>query len=57
MRVIIDWKTCANIQELKWNTSLKAYETFIDTYGYMMRAAVYSEIEAMRRLELRSRIS
>ena len=45
MRVIIDWKTCANIQELRWNTSLKAYETFIDTYGYMMRAAVYSEIE------------
>ena len=44
-RIIIDWKTCANITELKWNSSLKAYETFIDTYGYMMRAAVYSEIE------------
>lgn len=44
-RIIIDWKTCANISELKWNSSLKAYETFVDTYGYMMRAAVYSEIE------------
>lgn len=44
-RIIIDWKTCANISELKWNSELKAYETFIEAYGYMMRAAVYSEIE------------
>lgn len=44
-RIIVDWKTCANIQELKWNSATKTYDTFIDLYGYMMRAAVYSEIE------------
>ncbi|MEG1564287.1 MAG: PD-(D/E)XK nuclease-like domain-containing protein [Bacteroides sp.] len=44
-RMIIDWKTCANISELKWSNELHEKVTFIDTYGYMMRAAVYSEIE------------
>ena len=44
-RMIIDYKTCASISELKWSDSLHAKVTFIDTYGYMMRAAVYSEIE------------
>lgn len=44
-RTILDWKTCANIQELKWNEALHEKATFIDNYGYMMRAAVYSEIE------------
>lgn len=44
-RLIIDWKTCANIQELKWSDKLREKVTFIDAYGYMMRAAVYTEIE------------
>lgn len=44
-RMIIDYKTCASISELKWSDALHAKVTFIDTYGYMMRAAVYSEIE------------
>lgn len=44
-RIIIDYKTCASITELYWNSNLKAYETFIEKYGYMRRAAVYSEIE------------
>lgn len=44
-RIIIDWKTSANIRELKYNPETKERETFIEAYGYMMRAAVYSEIE------------
>lgn len=44
-RMIIDYKTCANITELKWSEALHERVTFIDAYDYMMRAAVYSEIE------------
>lgn len=44
-RVIIDWKTAANIRELTYNKTTKEWETFIEAQGYMMRAAVYSEIE------------
>ena len=44
-RFIIDWKTAANIYETKYNPATKEHETFIDYYGYSMRAAVYSEIE------------
>lgn len=44
-RLIIDYKTVANIGELKWSDELREKVTFIDAYGYMMRAAVYSEIE------------
>ena len=44
-RLIIDYKTVANINELKWSSELHEKVTFIDAYGYMMRAAVYSEIE------------
>ena len=44
-RLIIDYKTVANINELKWSNELREKVTFIDAYGYMMRAAVYSEIE------------
>ena len=43
--LIIDYKTCANIQELKYNTERRERETFVEAYGYMMRAAVYCEIE------------
>lgn len=44
-RMIIDYKTVANIGELRWSDELHEKVTFIDAYGYMMRAAVYSEIE------------
>lgn len=44
-RMIIDWKTVANISELKWSDAMHEKVTFIDAYGYMMRAAVYTEIE------------
>lgn len=44
-RMILDWKTVANISELKWNDAFHDKVTFIDNYGYMMRAAVYTEIE------------
>lgn len=44
-RLMVDYKTVANITELKWSDSLHEKVTFIDAYGYMMRAAVYSEIE------------
>lgn len=44
-RLVIDYKTVANINELKWSNELREKVTFIDAYGYMMRAAVYSEIE------------
>lgn len=44
-RLIIDYKTVANINELRWSSELHEKVTFIDAYGYMMRAAVYSEVE------------
>lgn len=44
-RLVIDYKTVANINELKWSEAYREKVTFIDAYGYMMRAAVYSEIE------------
>lgn len=44
-RIILDWKTCANIRELKYDPETRERVTFIEAYGYMMRAAVYSEIE------------
>lgn len=44
-RLIIDYKTCANIQETKYNPATNQRETFVETYGYLRRAAVYTEIE------------
>lgn len=44
-RMEIDYKTVANIGELKWSDEYREKVTFIDSFGYMMRAAVYSEIE------------
>ena len=41
-RLVIDYKTVANINELKWSDALHEKVTFIDAYGYMMRAAVYT---------------
>ena len=36
-RLVIDYKTVANINELKWSNELREKVTFIDAYGYMMR--------------------
>lgn len=44
-RLIVDYKTVSNIWETKWSEELGGRVTFIDAYGYMFRAAVYSEIE------------
>lgn len=44
-RIIIDYKTCKSIYETNYNPFTKQRETFIETYGYMMRAAIYSELE------------
>lgn len=44
-RMIIDWKTCANITELKWSDKYHEKVTFIENYDYLFRASVYSELE------------
>lgn len=44
-RTIIDYKTSANIMELYYNPQIRQRQTFIEEYGYLMRAAVYGEIE------------
>lgn len=44
-RRIIDYKTSANLHEDFYNPATKQRESFIEKYGYMMRAAVYGEIE------------
>lgn len=48
-RRIIDYKTSANLHELYYNPSTKERQTFIEEFGYMMRAAVYGEIERQTR--------
>lgn len=44
-RLIIDWKTSANLWELYYNADKKEKQSFVEEYGYLMRAAVYGEIE------------
>lgn len=44
-RRIVDYKTSANIWELYYNPETKTKQSFIEEYDYMMRAAVYGEIE------------
>lgn len=44
-RMIIDWKTCASITELKWSDVMREKVSFIEAYEYLFRAAVYTEIE------------
>lgn len=44
-RLIVDYKTSANIRELFYNPETREKESFIEHYGYLMRAAVYGEIE------------
>lgn len=44
-RLIIDYKTVANIYEPRYNAATGKRESFVEAMGYMMRAAVYTEIE------------
>lgn len=44
-RIIIDWKTVANIWEMQWNSYYGQKVTFVENYGYLLRAAAYIEIE------------
>lgn len=44
-RIIIDWKTCADINKTEYNPILGDRESFVEALGYLMRAAVYTEIE------------
>ena len=44
-RQIIDYKTSSNLWELYFNVQTRERQSFIEEYGYMMRAAVYGEIE------------
>lgn len=44
-RWIIDWKTVSNIQEEVWIPMLGKKSTFVESFNYLFRAAVYCEIE------------
>lgn len=44
-RLIIDWKTTADINKTEYNPVSHERESFVEALGYMMRAAVYTEIE------------
>lgn len=44
-RIIIDYKTCADLTKTEYNPDTSERECFLESYGYLMRAAVYSEIE------------
>lgn len=44
-RLIVDWKTTADINKTEYNPILGERESFVESLGYMMRAAVYTEIE------------
>lgn len=44
-RLIIDWKTVANIWEMTWDPEAGGKVTFVERFKYLMRAAVYCEIE------------
>lgn len=44
-RLIVDWKTTADINKTEYNPMLGERESFVEALGYMMRAAVYTEIE------------
>jgi hypothetical protein len=44
-RLIIDWKTVADIWKNDYNIKTGQRESFVVNYGYLMRAAVYTEIE------------
>ena len=43
--MIIDYKTVADFYKTDYNPETKQRESFVEAYGYLMRAAVYSSIE------------
>lgn len=45
IRTIIDWKTAADFGRTEYNPATATRESFLEYLGYLMRAAVYSEIE------------
>lgn len=44
-RIIIDYKTTESISTLSYNAKTGRRDSFLETWDYLMRAAVYSEIE------------
>lgn len=44
-RIIIDYKTSADLTKTEYNHETGERESFLEFLGYLMRAAVYSEIE------------
>lgn len=44
-RMIIDWKTAADLNKTEYNPATGERESFLESLGYLMRAAVYTEIE------------
>lgn len=44
-RMIIDYKTAADLTRTEWNADRGERESFLEALGYLMRAAVYTEIE------------
>lgn len=42
--IIVDWKTCASLNQLHYSAEKRDKVTFVEHYGYLMRAAVYMEI-------------
>lgn len=42
--IIVDWKTCASLTQMHYSPAKKDRVTFVEHYGYLMRAAVYMEI-------------
>lgn len=49
-RMIVDYKTVANIYETKYDSERGERVTFVEMYGYIFRAAVYSMIECQNAL-------
>lgn len=49
-RFIIDYKTVANIWETTYNPVKQVRQTFVEMYGYILRAAVYSLVECQNEL-------
>lgn len=43
--IIVDWKTVSDIYRQDWSEEARERQSFIRSYGYLMRAAVYLEIE------------
>ena len=44
-RLIIDWKTAADLTKTEYNPVTGERESFMEALGYLMRAAIYTEIE------------